>query len=49
MKKLIALILCLVLCLPTLAVAEQQVVNVLSWEGYVDADTPVQFRTGNRY
>ena len=37
MKKLLALFLSLLLMLPALALAqEQQVLNILSWEGYVD-------------
>lgn len=44
MKKLIALLVCLMMLLPTLAFAtEQQVVNVLSWDGYIDADTLAAF------
>ena len=40
MKKLLALFLSLLLMLPALALAqEQQVLNILSWEGYVDSDT----------
>ena len=43
MKKLLVMLLCLALCLPAFAAAEQQVLNVLSWEGYVDADTLYNF------
>ncbi len=44
MKKFLILVLCLLMVIPTLAMAqEQQVVNVLSWEGYVDADTLYYF------
>jgi len=43
MKKLLAMILCIALCLPAFAIAEQPVINVLSWEGYVDADTLYNF------
>jgi hypothetical protein len=43
MKKLIALLLCLLLTVPTLAVAEEKVVNILSWEGYIDEDTLYNF------
>ncbi|MDD3335248.1 MAG: spermidine/putrescine ABC transporter substrate-binding protein [Eubacteriales bacterium] len=41
MKKIMALILCLCLsALPLLGLAEEEkVVNILSWEGYVDEDT----------
>lgn len=43
MKKLIALLLCLLLTMPALAVAEEKVVNILSWEGYIDEDTLYNF------
>lgn len=43
MKKAIALFLSLLLLVPAFALAEEQVVNVLSWEGYVDADTLANF------
>lgn len=43
MKKVIALFLSLLLLLPTFAVAEEKVVNILSWEGYIDADTLANF------
>ena len=44
MKKLLALFLSLLLMLPALALAqEQQVLNILSWEGYVDSDTIAAF------
>lgn len=43
MKKLVALLLCLLMLAPTLALGEQQVVNVFSWEGYVDDDTLADF------
>lgn len=40
MKKLLALVICLLLAVPALSLAEEQkVLNVLSWEGYVDAET----------
>ena len=40
MKRLAAIFLCLLLAVPTLAAAqEEQVLNILSWEGYIDADT----------
>lgn len=41
MKKLIAAFLCLLMLLPLFAAVaeEQKVVNILSWEGYIDADT----------
>lgn len=41
MKKLIAILLCLLMLLPVFAAVaeEQKVVNILSWEGYIDADT----------
>lgn len=43
MKKGLALLACLLLLLPCLALAEENVVNVFSWEGYVDADTLYAF------
>ena len=42
-KKLIALLLALLLMLPSFGLAEDQVLNILSWEGYVDADTLAAF------
>jgi len=43
MKKIIALLLTMLLLLPSMASAEEKVVNILSWEGYVDADTLAAF------
>lgn len=43
MKKGLALLACLLLLLPCLALGEENVVNVFSWEGYVDADTLYAF------
>ena len=43
MKKLTALILALLLVLPAISLAEDNVLNILSWEGYVDADTIATF------
>jgi len=43
MKKLFALLLCLMLVLPSFSLAEEKVLNILSWEGYVDADTLYNF------
>ena len=44
MKKLVALMLCALLALPSLALAEEEkVLNILSWEGYVDSDTLAAF------
>ena len=43
MKKLFALLLSLMLVLPAFSLAEDQVLNILSWEGYVDADTLYNF------
>lgn len=43
MKKIILLLLCLTLTLPVMAAAEEQVVNILSWEGYIDSDTLYNF------
>jgi len=43
-KRLIALLLCLILTIPAFAFAEEEkVVNILSWEGYIDADTIAAF------
>ena len=42
MKKILALLLCMLL-LPVSGLAEEKVVNILSWEGYVDADTLYNF------
>ena len=40
MKKLVALMLCALMVIPTFALAEEEkVLNILSWEGYVDSDT----------
>ena len=42
MKKLVALMLCALMVIPTFALAEEEkVLNILSWEGYVDSDTLV--------
>ena len=44
MKKLLALFLCALMIVPSLAFAdEEKVVNILSWEGYIDADTLANF------
>ena len=43
MKKVVALFLSLLLIVPAFAVAEEKVVNILSWEGYIDADTLANF------
>lgn len=43
MKKLFALLLSLMLVIPSFSLAEDQVLNILSWEGYVDADTLYNF------
>lgn len=43
MKKGLALLACLLLLLPCLALGEQNVVNIFSWEGYVDEDTLYAF------
>lgn len=44
MKKWIALVLCILMVLPSLAVAqEEKVVNILSWVGYIDDDTLAAF------
>ena len=44
MKKMfLSLLLCLMLVMPAAVVAEEQVVNILSWEGYIDADTLYNF------
>jgi spermidine/putrescine transport system substrate-binding protein len=44
MKKLLALFLCALMIVPSLAIAdEEKVVNILSWEGYIDADTLANF------
>ena len=42
-KKIVSLLLTLVLLLPSFAIAEDNVLNILSWEGYVDADTLAAF------
>ena len=42
MKKILALLLCMLL-LPVSGLAEEKVLNILSWEGYVDADTLYNF------
>lgn len=40
MKKITALLLCMLLAIPALSLGEEeQVINILSWEGYIDADT----------
>ena len=39
MKKLVALMLCALMVIPTFALAEEEkVLTILSWEGYVDSD-----------
>ena len=43
MKKMFALLLALLLMIPAFSLAEEQVLNILSWEGYVDADTLAAF------
>ena len=43
MKKMLALLLALLLMIPAVGLAEEQVLNILSWEGYVDADTLASF------
>ena len=44
MKKAIALLLCLLLTLPAVGLAEEEkVVNILSWVGYIDDDTLAAF------
>jgi len=43
MKRLIALLLALLMFVPAFATAEEKVLNILSWEGYVDADTLANF------
>ena len=43
MKKMMALLLALLLMIPAFSFAEENVVNILSWEGYVDADTLAAF------
>lgn len=43
MKKMLAMLLCLMLALPAFSLAEEKVVNILSWEGYIDADTLYNF------
>lgn len=44
MKKLVALMLCALMVIPTFALAEEEkVLNILSWEGYVDSDTLAAF------
>lgn len=44
MKKILAVLVCLLLTLPALAMAqEDNIVNILSWEDYVDADTLAAF------
>ncbi len=45
MKKWTAIILALLLMLPAMSFAEDKVLNILSWEGYVDADTIAAFET----
>ena len=43
MKKLLAMLLCLLLAMPAMGMAEEKVINILSWEGYIDADTLYNF------
>jgi len=43
MKRILALFLTILMLTPALAFAEENVVNILSWEGYVDADTLANF------
>lgn len=44
MKKLIALLMCLLLALPAFSLAEEEkVLNILSWVGYIDDDTLAAF------
>ncbi|MDD6141918.1 MAG: spermidine/putrescine ABC transporter substrate-binding protein [bacterium] len=43
MKKILALVLCLLMAIPAFSFAEEKVVNILSWEGYIDADTLYNF------
>lgn len=43
MKKFLLFLLCLMLALPTVSLADEQVINILSWEGYIDADTLYNF------
>ncbi|MEG0862858.1 MAG: spermidine/putrescine ABC transporter substrate-binding protein [Clostridia bacterium] len=46
MKRIIALLLCLMLALPALSFAEEEkVLNILSWLGYVDDETLADFET----
>lgn len=42
-KRFFALLLCLILLLPVFSFAEEKVINILSWEGYIDADTLYNF------
>lgn len=42
-KRYFALLLCLILLLPVFSFAEEKVINILSWEGYIDADTLYNF------
>ena len=43
MKKWIALLLAMLLMVPSFGLAQGKVLNILSWEGYVDADTLAAF------
>ena len=43
MKKLVALMLCALMVIPTALAEEEKVLNILSWEGYVDSDTLAAF------
>lgn len=43
MKKVLLFLLCLMLALPVASLADEQVINILSWEGYIDADTLYNF------
>ena len=43
MKKWIALLLAMLLMVPSFGLAQGKVLNILSWEGYVDADTRAAF------
>ncbi len=43
MKKWIALLVAVLLLLPSFGMAEENVLHILSWEGYVDADTLAAF------
>lgn len=43
MKKVLLFLFCLMLALPAVSLADEQVINILSWEGYIDADTLYNF------